>query len=109
MRRAIEAYATHVESLMRLPDQHEDPRTDRELAEGLERTRLRAAGRDLDLGVPIEAVEGKPVRPLSELVRDAYAVPQERPIDRIRRELRLAPLKNDNDEEDDDDGAMCTL
>jgi hypothetical protein len=109
MRRAIDAYAVHLERLMLLPDQHDDPTRDRELAQGVERMRLREMHGDRDLGVPEGIACGVPLRPLSEYVkgRSAGRTPEhglsqtiKKPIDVIRRELSRGM-------QEDDDDALC--
>jgi hypothetical protein len=109
MRRAIDAYAVHLERLMLLPDQHDDPTRDRELAQGVERMRLREMHGDRDLGVPEGIACGVPLRPLSEHVKERSAgrTPEhglsqtiKKPIDVIRRELSRGM-------QEDDDDALC--
>jgi hypothetical protein len=123
MRRAIDAYAIHLERLMLLPDQHDDPTRDRELAQGVERMRLRDMHGDREIGVPEGIACGVPLRPLSEHVKDATArrAPQANPMDRMRKEiaraggLRLTRVTRTDDDslhasndDEDDDHEICT-
>ena len=96
IRRAIDAYVVHLERIMRLPDGHKDPTRDRDLANGVERMRLRDMLRDADLGVPIEAVIGAPLRPLSDYVQEVIA--QRPPPVRLIDQLRGASRDDDDDE-----------
>ena len=116
MRRAIDAYQVHLERIMRLPDGHKDPTRDRDLAQGLERSRLRDMARDSDLGVPEEALITQPVRPLSAIVKEhAKGGLQEPKVgDWIRAQnersnakdacrSKARALNNEEDTDDDDD------
>jgi hypothetical protein len=107
IRRAVDAYVVHLERIMRLPDGHHDPTKDRDLANGLERTRLRDTSWDSDLGVTPEEASALPLRCLSEQVaekvaeRDAMRAPRLTPIEQIRREL--CGRKDDDDVHHDDE------
>jgi hypothetical protein len=111
IRRAIDCYVVHLERIMRLPDGHHDPTRDRDLAQGLERTRLRDTSRDSDLaGVTPEEAATLPLRCLSEQVaervaeREAMRPPRLTPIEQIRREL-YGRKDVDDDSDSDDSGS----
>jgi hypothetical protein len=77
VRRALECYAVHLETILKLPPGHDVPQLDRDLAAYAERNRLATARTGQDLGVSDEAITALPVRPLSAIVADhVKALPQ---------------------------------
>jgi hypothetical protein len=97
LRRAIDAHVTHLERIIRLPDGHKDPTRDRDLANCVERMRLRDMLRDADLGVTPEEATALPLRCLSDYVSGAAATAAK------PRALNLSACmdldNNDNDNE----------
>jgi hypothetical protein len=71
MRRALDLYAVHIEAQLRMPDGHDDPTKDRDLAMGMERWRLKDCASERDLSVPPELAARKPLRMLSEIATEA--------------------------------------
>ena len=119
LRRCLDLYAVHVERLLwpPAPPKGEDPRFP-ELRRLAEAARLRECGRDGDIGVPLEAVTGDVLRPLTALVSDHAPPPAPRLIDQLRaanarhaasrartEQAHALNTKDDDDEHDDDSGS----
>jgi hypothetical protein len=95
IRRAVECYAIHLETILKLPPGHDAPQLDRDLAAYVERSRLATARNGQDLGVSDEAITALPVRPLSAIVAEhVKALPQvPSPMDWIRQQNARSDAK----------------
>jgi len=70
IKRAIDLYTVHLDGLLwPAPDRYDDPRMPELMRLG-EMARLRECAHVRSLGVPLEAVEVVPVRPLAAIIKD---------------------------------------
>ena len=93
LRRAVECYVTHLESLLRRDG---DPAT-ADLRAAFEPSSVQRVARGADMRLTPEQITALPVRPLSDIAADMRAA-QPKVIDVLRQELAQRRFTGDSDD-----------